>query len=507
MTLERGDQMPDEKNEKTKLDGMTTKDFFSVIKDAEALKQKIQQGKATPEEVTRYNEYYAPLVSEFKQMMKPLGKQLSIIADGMLKLGTNIAEEANKAVEASIQLFKSGKYYTVIETAREFTLIVDGKAVETYDKPFISEPLTDQERQQKQQAELTYIQEVIAKSKKIKNREFLLPALYEEFIQPRRTPKHETVPSSALLTVWKNVEAHGLDIPQSKDTRTSIIRNKVTGEIIIRYEGKDTSAEIFIDDEDYLISKNGKDISTRKMLLFLLTKANQQNFDDVITFNLEELIERGIYTNKRAAYKGVDRALDKLMKRKIKGVTRHGRKEVSIDKEIIFTGTKITFNTCTVRCNGYVLQYLSRYYMKRPTWIYELKRNAFILADYIYDQARQKQNQIKIAKEGTFNISLKQIAKILGCPDLKETRRKKQLIFEPILNSIMEVEGEKDINRIGITRHFNFDAEGDEVLEGYIEVTLHQEETDYILDRNKDREDSRRRPRRTKKALNDKPKE
>jgi hypothetical protein len=145
--------------------------------------------------------------------------------------------------------------------------------------------------------------------------------------------------------------------------------------------------------------------------------------------------------------------------------------------------------------------------MKRPTWIYELKRNAFILADYIYDQARQKQNQIKIAKEGTFNISLKQIAKILGCPDLKETRRKKQLIFEPILNSIMEVEGEKDINRIGITRHFNFDAEGDEVLEGYIEVTLHQEETDYILDRNKDREDSRRRPRRTKKALNDKPKE
>jgi hypothetical protein len=71
----------------------------------------------------------------------------------------------------------------------------------------------------------------------------------------------------------------------------------------------------------------------------------------------------------------------------------------------------------------------------------------------------------------------------------------------------MEVEGEKDINRIGITRHFNFDAEGDEVLEGYIEVTLHQEETDYILDRNKDREDSRRRPRRTKKALNDKPKE
>jgi hypothetical protein len=151
--------------------------------------------------------------------------------------------------------------------------------------------------------------------------------------------------------------------------------------------------------------------------------------------------------------------------------------------------------------------------MLRPTWIYELKRNGFILADYIYDQARQKQSQDSIVKKNTFNVSLKQIRKVLGLPEpikkndkekrdpqQKTTTRHRQMVIDPILDAIMEVEGENG-QRIGITRHFDFNDNVFNFLEGYIEIELIEHETLYIKERHADRTKKGRKTSGQRKAL------
>lgn len=242
-------------------------------------------------------------------------------------------------------------------------------------------------------------------------------------------------------------------------------------------ERNGNTISITIDNSDKITGKGVK-----KCYAFLLAQCNKQNFKPVIGFSLQEIVDRGMYSNLSNARAGIKAALDTLQKIKFSGTIKKGKKTiVQAEAGILFYHYKIKNNYVEVSVNeNFNIEFVAAYFAMIPLFAYSLDNtNAFDITQYIFTLARQNTTTIK--KNGKFTISFKAIQSLLALPtetdiDPDKKFKPKQYIIDPILKAIADIEAaaknanneDFKIDAIYNTNYKNYK----EFLEGYIEISF-----------------------------------
>ena len=177
--LERGVELmeePTEKREhKTKLKGMKWGEALKVFKEAQIIKRRIEEGRATEAERAEYKEHYEPFLESYRETVKPLTEALTEAAETIGNAGNILTSGINALINQAKKIYQSGKYYTITETETEYILIIDGKEKKRYTR-IVS--LDTQERFE----EMQRIEAEINKLRPIKTRPQLLASFYALFV-------------------------------------------------------------------------------------------------------------------------------------------------------------------------------------------------------------------------------------------------------------------------------------------------------------------------------------
>ncbi len=268
-------------------------------------------------------------------------------------------------------------------------------------------------------------------------------------------------------------------------------RDRFPKDKLVEYESANSTFLFTFSSESYeKIAKTSsrQGANTRKILNFLLAKANSQNFNHVIRFDLQELVDRGIYNSKDTAYRGIKICVDQLMSFEIEGTQKRGSKETRNAKAYVFTGRDITYTTCKVITMPGVIEKLCPYFNLFPKWTYKLKKTAFSMVDHIYYMARQRRSQDNIKNKGYFIIGFKTLCAELALPGPDETTRHTQFIINPLLDAIEEIETANQTD-LKITPYYDYDYSNIHTfLEGYLKIEVDKPVQDYAIDRAKSRQ-------------------
>lgn len=224
--------------------------------------------------------------------------------------------------------------------------------------------------------------------------------------------------------------------------------------------------------------------SAMKLFIFLLSKANQQNFNPVIYFSLQELVNIGMYSNITNARAGFKQHITAVQSLQMAGEIKKGRKNIKQEGGVLFYNHKIDQNGVTVWVNeNFNIEYLASYYTILPAWAWSLNNSAFEILLYIFMKSRTE-------RKDTFNLSLSIIREKLALPTKEEYIEKgkkfkagqyvKQPIIETIDNIIEAIRANKDEN-ISIEPHYIVnDNSLDEWLKGCVSVTIKGEYTEKL---------------------------
>ncbi len=288
--------------------------------------------------------------------------------------------------------------------------------------------------------------------------------------------------SNALKFTMTQIAA-GKIKASKRGTEFKVTDRDIDNSKVITFSSNKSQFRFYLNQENYKIlasTSNRQGANTRKLLNFLLTKANEQHFNPTITFDLEELVSRGIYKNKDTAFRGAKKCIDELRTYEVECAAIQGKKEIANVKDYLFYSRKITYGTCNVTTNpNYLPSLCGQYYTPFPRWAYQLPGKAFILADYIYSMARQTRCQDSISKKGSFNMSFKAIAAHLGLPEPEDTHKHKEYIVDPILQAIEEIKATSK-NEIKLTPVFDHDhRNAQDFLKGFLTVEVEEDVKNY----------------------------
>lgn len=246
-------------------------------------------------------------------------------------------------------------------------------------------------------------------------------------------------------------------------------------EITQRKKGE--SATITILNKDLLQST-----SAFKLYVFLLIKAAQQNFNPVIYFSLQELVDRGMYSNITNARQGFKNHIAAVQSLQVAGKMKKGKRSIKQSGRVVFTGYDIDQNGVKVQVNDdFDLEIIASYYAMLPAWVFSVNNNSFSILLYAFMKARTE-------RKDKVNISLSIIREKLSLPTREEyaAKGKKfkagQYVKNPIIEAIdgikTAIETNKDAN-IELTEHYIINDQNlDEWLKGYITIELRGEYSD-----------------------------
>ena len=248
------------------------------------------------------------------------------------------------------------------------------------------------------------------------------------------------------------------------------IRPTKNGFEVIQYKKGSTNSITVLNKE--LIQST----SAMKLFVFLLAKANQQNFNPVIYFSLQELVNIGMYSNIPNARAGFKNHIMAVQSIQIAGEMKKGKRSIKQAGRVLFTGYDIDQNGVKVQVNDdFDLEYIASYYLKFPAWAFALSNNAFEILLYAFEKSR-------IERSNSINLSLSIIRERLTLPTKKEydDSGKKwkpgQYVKKPIIEAIdgitAAINQSKDDN-IKIEPHYIVnDKDLDEWLNGYITISI-----------------------------------
>ena len=282
------------------------------------------------------------------------------------------------------------------------------------------------------------------------------------------------IPNTPAIKITKQLINNPNRIQTTRRGQIKLIDYK-TGNSDITYKGTDSNLVFTLERKKELFaSKIQKGV---KVFNFLLQKLNEQNKAEITTFQLDELVEKGIYANKDSARKGVKNILQKIFSIGIKGtVTEYqGRKRI----EKSFGESRIIAAYEVKEKNTYVsfpliIRANIPFYTLLPKWSYKLNDNAYMLLDYISILERQNAEEIK--KTGCFNINLDAVRIYLGLPTPKNAGNDpRKLIFEPIEKAITEIEEKQEGTAFKITPCYDLEFKKIQTfLAGYLKIELDQ---------------------------------
>ncbi len=319
------------------------------------------------------------------------------------------------------------------------------------------------------------------------------PTLTDAIEKAKETTKSEplpriydVLPNSPVTNLVKRISmSAGKEIAASKNA-TIKTQETLNGKYLVSYKSSDGNEEYEISIDNIQALKKKQSAKLRKVMNFILIKANEQHFPSKITFTLDEYMSKTGATSKDAAYRAAKKELDMLLGFQIAGTVKRGKKEIRSTLSYVFTGRDVSYNQCEMRCNPDYVQLMCQYFSLLPQWAGELKTKAYDLLDYIYYMARQ--NTDKISERGHFNISLKAANNYMGSHSPEDTQRHTEYIIDPILNAITEIEETQKNNELKITPVYDFDYKNaHDFLNGYLQIEMEPNALNYYIENGKTR--------------------
>lgn len=320
-----------------------------------------------------------------------------------------------------------------------------------------------------------------------------------------------TTPNSTLSGLIKDIietssvgntkkDKSDVRIPRVSKNASLNFRVDMYGNYIYEYKTGKSSYDVTVKNADRILTARDS-TNMRKVLNFLLQKANQQSSEFVageeirfVTFDLQEVVDRGMYASKDAAIRGLDRILMKLSMIEVGGTLRIGGKTDTLERYGIVKDRKLSRSKpCMVEVGPRVFEHLSKYYTALPAWADRLKGKSYPLLDYVYMRARQLLEEIEEKEE--FTIKFGTLSRRLGFPSTEDVSDHSNMITKPLIKAIDDVEEElarvknnyPDAMSLQLTPVYNHNyVDGREFLsDGYLIVKLDKETTDYFASQSK----------------------
>lgn len=264
-----------------------------------------------------------------------------------------------------------------------------------------------------------------------------------------------------------------MELARSKNTYTLTASD--TARQITQQQSNGDLITLELSDIDKLKGTN-KTIS--KLFAFSLVKLNEQAEQggqltrNTIEFSLQELVDRGFYSNTVNARAGVKKAFEVLTNMKVSGTIAKGKKKNIEQAElaVLFTYCRIKKNVVTVDLNSRInWEMLTQFYTILPKWAFSLPVKPWDLLYYVFYLARQ--NLDKISKQGYFTISFQAIHSRLVLPEAEYTKNPQRDIKDVIERAITEIEERAHTPELQFIPRYN---EKDNIKEylsnGYLEV-------------------------------------
>ena len=272
---------------------------------------------------------------------------------------------------------------------------------------------------------------------------------------------------------------------QSKGKKGVVInRNGQTREITqITSKGQDT---IIFDIEHLLESRQNS--PARKILLYSLSQILQQALSnnnvirDGVIISYQDMVDKRMYGDKKAAKRGLDRAFDLLSSIKVKGYITRGKGKIEqVKASVLFYDLEHTGKGSAILQINDTLNwgYIVQQYAMLPDAYYELPPNAADLYYYIFNQVRINIKQV-MENDGRRNISYKAIHNLLGLPTIEAATNPTTQIKNPIENAIGAIaDSKQDALYIEATTQTEYNSIYEYLEKGYITVVINP---DYLTD-------------------------
>ena len=212
----------------------------------------------------------------------------------------------------------------------------------------------------------------------------------------------------------------------------------------ISLKGPASDITIEIPDVDKLEKKNR---GAKKIFMYTLEKIGEQAlsegtiYNNKVVFNVQDLVDKGIYKTFQSAAKGFQDAMDPLTEFRIKGEVKNGRKTTASQKitAVMFPTMNYERGKCIVSLNQDLnWDFAIPFSMLLPQYYYSLNQKAADLTYLISYLARQRTEEIK--ETGCFKIKLRTVQLRLNLPDETTTQQPRRDILDVIEKAMEEIE-------------------------------------------------------------------
>ena len=197
--------------------------------------------------------------------------------------------------------------------------------------------------------------------------------------------------------------------------------------------------------------------------------------DDVVTFPLQKLVDKKLYTSVKNARRAFYDASNVLTALRVSATLKSGTKEVSIGdgnaRVVLFPTMLVENGQCFVRLNRDInwSPFLKDFFFMPDSW-WALPDNASDLEYKIFRSVRL--NKEKLDRNGVlvFNIGLSTVATWLNLP--LKTKNPKHNVKDPIEIAVKQISDSLDPNNFKIKIKSDLNASLTQYLSGYLEITI-----------------------------------
>lgn len=221
--------------------------------------------------------------------------------------------------------------------------------------------------------------------------------------------------------------------------------------------------------------------TAKKILHFIESELYQRVYykgkmhDDLVTFPLQKMVDKKLYTSAQNARRAFYDASNVLTALRVSATLKSGKKEVSISEgngRVVLFPTMIVENgQCVVRLNRDInwSPFLKDFFLMPDSW-WALPDNASDLEYEIFRNIRMKKE--KLDKDGTlsFNLKLSSVASWLNLP--LNTKNPKRNVKDPIEIAVKQIVNSLDSNNFKLDIDTDLNASLAEYLEGNLKVTV-----------------------------------
>lgn len=276
--------------------------------------------------------------------------------------------------------------------------------------------------------------------------------------------------AASLDTLFHSQQTGALDTVSVKGSTLEISKRRE----------KSYSMRLEVKDFATIISRQNQ---TDKVFMFLLSEVNRQCVHGgkvtghCVTFNLEDMVKAGLYTNRSNARRGFLAAFDDLSRMELRGrFQRSGGAdgETISGRFMLFTGTTLQeskrADLVSVFLNSYVDWTLfTTAFTIIPNYYYSLGKRPRMLLLYLCHLAR---NNIEAISEGKpFRVSFPSVGDFLGLPDPGNTRNPYRDTVGAIEQAVTDIELANGKHGLHITPVYDVDAPvATQWAKGYLEV-------------------------------------